>query len=39
MIIVVDQDASAISTACAGKGGLKVLNFTGVQGPSTLVVG
>ena len=39
MSFVVDQNSAAISTACAVKGGLKLLNFTGVQGPSTFVLG
>jgi hypothetical protein len=37
MTFVIDQNAAAISTACAAKGGLKLLNFTGVQGPSQIV--
>jgi hypothetical protein len=38
MTFVVDQNAAAIATGCAAKGGLKLLNFTGVQGPSMIVV-
>jgi hypothetical protein len=37
MTFVIDQNAAAISTACGVKGGLKLLNFTGVQGPSQIV--
>ncbi len=39
MRFVVDQDATTIAMACAVKGGLKALNFTGVQGPSMLLIG
>ncbi len=38
MTFVVDQTGAQISTACAVKGGLKTLNFTGVQGPSMIVI-
>jgi hypothetical protein len=36
MDIVIDQSASDIATGCGAKGGLKLLNFTGVNGPSKL---
>jgi hypothetical protein len=37
MTFVIDQNQAAINTACGVKGGLKLLNFTGVQGPSQIV--
>jgi hypothetical protein len=36
--IIIDELASAISTSCAAKGGLKALHFTGVNGASTLTL-
>jgi hypothetical protein len=38
MNIIIDEMASAISTSCAAKGGLKALHFTGVNGTSTLTL-
>jgi hypothetical protein len=36
--IVVDQNAAALTSQCGAKGGLKLLNFTGVQGASTITI-
>jgi hypothetical protein len=36
--IVADEDAATVAAACAAKGGLTVLHFTGVNGASTVEI-
>ena len=34
--IHIDEDSTAVNAACAARGGLEVLHFTGVNGVSTV---